>query len=345
VPVTRSDRPRRARLNAALGLATGLTLAAGFAAVALPAAPARAQADGVERSPTQLLEDFIHFVLIANYEVAGGVGRELLASGLSDGEFVDLIDGLRERDRFDKALARAARVEQLEDVAAALETLYRRGKLARSRNPEEIARNIEMLTGQLLQRLIARERLQAAGEYALPQLLDALLDSANPARRAEVTELLVEMGRPIITPLGTALLDLSPEQQELVVSVLGRTEQRTALPYVVELLNQTDADRAREATSRAVAPSGRVWAGSAGPDGTTTGQPTAAARCAGPESLATTASYASSPPARARRSVRPPRSCATVTKPVPDPPLSPALGSSKSICQMPPSRIGASASP
>ncbi|MEM1185799.1 MAG: HEAT repeat domain-containing protein [Planctomycetota bacterium] len=247
MPVTRV-----VRRAVVVGWASALGVFASGGLVAGMASPAQAQQASSAPSSEQQLKDFIHFVMIANYDVAGNVGTELLSSGLSEAEFVDLVDDLRERGRFDTALARAARVEQLEDVASAMESFYRRGKLARSRAPEEVAKNIELLTGQLLQKFTGRERLEAAGEYALPQLLDALLDGANPALRAEVTDLLIGMGRPVITPLGTALIDLAPEQQELVVTVLGRTGQPTALPYVAELLAATESARVRTACQRAM---------------------------------------------------------------------------------------------
>jgi hypothetical protein len=249
VPVTRVVRRRCvSSLIALAGLAAAVGVPLGVSA---PVASAAVQPEAPDRSNEQALADFIHFVLIANYDIAGDVGRQLLESGITAGEFVDLVDAMRERDRFDKALARAMRVDALEDVAGQMDDLYRQGKLARSRNPDEIAKSIDLLTGQLLQRLLGQERLKAAGEYAMPQLLDAVLDGSKPALRAEATQLLIDMGGDAVTPLAVALKSLSPSQQEIIVTILGRSGQRTALPYVVELARTTDSDSVRSAAERA----------------------------------------------------------------------------------------------
>ena len=45
------------------------------------------------------------------------------------------------------------------------------GRMALARNPELIAKSISMLTGSLREKMLAEERLVAAGEFAVPGLL------------------------------------------------------------------------------------------------------------------------------------------------------------------------------
>lgn len=204
------------------------------------------------RSNDQRLKDFIHFVRIANYDVAGAVGFELLDSGLSPTEFVDLVENSREADRFERSLVEAMRVPELEPLAAEMDRIFRAGKLERVRNPEEIARNIELLNGGLRQLKYGRERLLAAGEYAMPQLLDAFLGNANPALKAQVQNLLVDMGRQAVGPMTEALSQLDSARQEQVVEVLGLIPYRTSLPYLVELHQTSSIESVRQATARAI---------------------------------------------------------------------------------------------
>ena len=60
--------------------------------------------------------------------------------------------------------------------------MYETGKLERARDPEQIKKNIDLLTGLVRPRLFARERLKAASEYAMPQLLTAFLDRTDRYR-------------------------------------------------------------------------------------------------------------------------------------------------------------------
>ncbi len=211
-----------------------------------------ALAQDVQRSEQELLEDFIHFVNIDNNELANAVAMELLGTGLSPTDFVNLVEDSNDLPRFERAIFDALHTPDIEFAAAALERLWEDGKLERVRNPDQIARNIVMLTGEARPRLFAIERLKAAGEYAMPQLLDALLQSNDPLLRDEVDRLMVDMGRQAVVPLCTALLDLDNQGQELVVSILGRIPYRNSTPFLMELFEKTTSDRISQAVQRAM---------------------------------------------------------------------------------------------
>lgn len=208
----------------------------------------------------QLLRDFVHFVRIDRSDVAASYGQQLLDSGITPSQFVDLVElsGERDADRFAETITRALRKPELEPTAAALITLYERGKLDRVRNPDEIARNIGLLTQHARAQLLGRERLKAAGEYALPQLLSALLQRGNPALRAQAQRLLIDMGRQAVIPLSTALLDLDPVGQEAVVGVLEHIPYKHSLPFLYDVMTSTQSPQVRAAAERAVARIGGV---------------------------------------------------------------------------------------
>lgn len=241
---------------AARGCLAVLVSAAGaapFVSAVVPVQTAAAQGQAqADRSPDELLANFIHFIKIARYDVAAGEGSALLASGLSPIEFVDLVDRSNELERFQSAVARGLRVEAVQQVASALDRLYRDGRLQRARDPEEIARNIEMLAGTMGERLSARTRLIAAGEYAMPQLLDTLVGGSDPAVRARVQQVLIESGRHAALPLSESLRGLSPENQERVLGVLASIPYRASLPAVVQLHGETANNAVRSAAARVI---------------------------------------------------------------------------------------------
>lgn len=199
-----------------------------------------------------LLRDFIHFVKIARFDVASDLGQQLLDRGLTAEQFVDLVDSSRELSRFEEAIAAAMRIPALEPLAAKLDLAYRTGKLERARNPEEIARNIDLLTGGLRARQLGRTRLMAAGEYAMPQLLDAYLQKDNLALKAQVQRLLVDMGRQTIAPMIAALPGLDATRQEAVSEVLGLIPYRTSLPVLIDLYQNTTNEGVRQACGRSI---------------------------------------------------------------------------------------------
>jgi HEAT repeat protein len=238
------------RRNRSLVLLVCISLAGAAEPVAL------GQAD-IKRDPqlsaaAPALQDFIHFTRIGRYDAAASYARQLLDAKLPATKFVDLVEGSGEQDRFEEALGRAERIPDVESLVAQLRQLYTRGKLDRVRDPQEIKRNIALLTGIAQHKLLGRERLAAAGEYAVPQLLDALLQGADVELSVQAGNLLADMRSQSIIPLCTALPDLDPTGQEKVVDVLARIEYRTSAPFLADLRNSTKSDSVRRACDRAL---------------------------------------------------------------------------------------------
>jgi hypothetical protein len=236
-------------------LSLSIMIFAGSAALLAPtswALGAQIQPDPDTEHELELLQDFIHFVKIARFDVAADLGNQLLDAGLEPEAFVDLVENSRELQRFEEAVAAGMRVPVLEPIAAKLDSTYHEGKLARARNPVEIARNIEFLTQGLRARSLARERLIVAGEYAMPQLLDAYLQQNDLALKAQVQRLLVDMGRQAIIPLVTAMPGLDDTRKEAIAEVLGLIPYRTSLPSLIDLYQSTNNDAVRQACGRAI---------------------------------------------------------------------------------------------
>lgn len=229
---------------------------AGCLALALSthlAAPALAQEGPDRLTDRQLLDEFIHFVFIDRDDVAADYAAQLLGRGIDPRDFVDLVEGAGLGDRFDRAVSEAIRSGLAETQAAALRKLYSEGRLQRARDPQEIAENIAMLTGPLRGRLIAKERLVAAGEYAVPQLLRVIDAGADPALVREVRAVLVQLGQQAVMPLSVALRNTTPPTQRAIADLLGQIGYDTAAPFLAEIAQTTSNAPVREAAKRALA--------------------------------------------------------------------------------------------
>lgn len=248
-------RQSRSTLSAAIALG----LLAGTLGVASVAA---AGAD--DRANGELLRDFIHYVRIDRADLAKARGEALLAQlappfgtaaqgqGITLAAFVQLVEDSKELARFEEAASGAMQRGDLEAVAAKLLSAYQTGKLEQARNPSQIEKNIAMLTGSQRSRLVARERLVYAGEYAVPQLLKAMTDKRDLPLAAESRLLLAEIGRQAVFPLVAALPGLDASAQEQVVAVLGEIPYKTSLPFLYDLHGSTKFATTREAAERAI---------------------------------------------------------------------------------------------
>lgn len=240
-------RPSRAVLGGfrrcAIGVVAGLV-------VAMHSQVASAQADAADVE--QQIRDFIFYVNINRDDAAQAVAQQLLTSGMSPQEVLELVERERLWADLQEALGKAGRRATLEPVSGEIVVLLRDARLQRARDPGEIEKNIEALTGPLRGKLYARDLLKAAGEYAMPQLLESMLQRRDANLRTEVQRLVSEMGRSAVIPLSVALLDVDPASQELLASVLGNLGYRTAAPFVAELAARTDSDDVRAAATRAL---------------------------------------------------------------------------------------------
>ncbi|MCA9311816.1 MAG: hypothetical protein KDA21_11460, partial [Phycisphaerales bacterium] len=217
-------------------------------------APAFGQGSvAAKQSPADMLKDYIHYVTIARFDLAEANARALLDMGITPVEFVDVVESdPRLEARFDEAYRRSQRRGELAELSAQLWDLYDDGRKARARDPEEIRRNIDLLTGNRRAQLLARDRIEAAGEYAVPHLLDVLLARGNPAQQNEVQSVLDKLGADAVAPLCAALPDLPAEMQEITARILGRIQYRTAVPYLYELAASGKTDQVRGAAVEAV---------------------------------------------------------------------------------------------
>lgn len=207
----------------------------------------------VQQTDAQLLEDFNHYVTIANIEMAKASAQALLDRRITPAVFVGIVeDSATMKDRFDRAYGRAILMPDLESFAGRLYGLYEEGRLARARDPKEIDRNIALLTGMARGRLLAQQRLAFAGEYAVPQMLAVLQGRQNQLLSTEVSALMGVMGRQSVAPLCAALMGVDPATQEMLARILGRINYPSALPFLTELHQTTQSAQVKAAAAKAI---------------------------------------------------------------------------------------------
>lgn len=219
------------------------------------------------------LRDYVHYVKIARYDLANSFGQAVVdklakpigkaegEAAVTLGEFVNLLENGGEIGRFEDAVGRGERIGEIESVSSALANAYSKGKLEIARNASEITKSIDMLTGTQRQRLVSRERLAAAGEYAMPQLLSAFQKRDNPALIAQVRQLMVDMGRQAARPLQAAVAGLDEGTQEAAIGVLGDIPYTSSVAVLNDIANTSKHAQCRKAALRALAKLGKSGAG------------------------------------------------------------------------------------
>jgi hypothetical protein len=203
--------------------------------------------------PANLLRDFIHYAKIGHVELANASAQALLDANLTNAQLAQLLDEGKDTEKeFDSAMSRAQMVPTMEAAAGELGKRIEAGRLDLARAESRVAEAVQMLIKTQRERMLAKQRLNAAREYAVPALLKEITEGRNEQLKLASQDMIVEIGAPAVTPLCAALLSLNGASQRIVCDMLGRIKHPTAAAYLRELAMDDRADNAvREAANRA----------------------------------------------------------------------------------------------
>ncbi|MSR41870.1 MAG: hypothetical protein EXS10_08235 [Phycisphaerales bacterium] len=184
---------------------------------------------------TQQVENFVHYVLIGKAELALAAGQAALDSGVSDEALAELVDANDLAERLDRAIARSRSMGDVAAVASKIESKVENGRKALARDLARIDEAVGMLTGTLRQQMLARERLAAADEHAVPALLRVIEKHDDAALASKSVTTLVEMKRLSVLAICAALPSVDPDTQHTLIGVLADIGWPTAIPFLADL--------------------------------------------------------------------------------------------------------------
>jgi hypothetical protein len=228
---TRSQFILPIALTSALGGWTAAALAQDGAADAAPAGAPAANVTALRES----VDGFVHAVMIAKPEAAMGALNAMLDQAVSGTDLAIAVDDGEMARRVEDALRRSRSMPEVADSAAAFEVKLESGRRELARKSARIDEAVAMLVGPMRGQVIARDRLLAAGEYAVPSLLRRLTDGRDPGMDAAATRMLVEMRRQASLPLSLSLASLDPAAQRKVCAILGQLGYPVAVPFLLDL--------------------------------------------------------------------------------------------------------------
>ncbi|MCC7205259.1 MAG: hypothetical protein IT441_09275 [Phycisphaeraceae bacterium] len=188
----------------------------------------------------QLWDDFNHYVLVARPELAAAAAEALVKLDQPD-VLLDAVEAGRFTD-YQGVLARAVKVESLRPAAMALDAYLNKAILARARDPQRLRDAVMRLAQGSRARSRAIEVLREAGQFAAPILLESLRQQEHPELRPYVTGAIVEVGVPLVYPLGESLAGLDAANLSLVAQALAEIGHPRILPYLKALLEDPKTD-------------------------------------------------------------------------------------------------------
>lgn len=187
----------------------------------------------------QLWADFAHYIRIASPQLAGEAAAELVT--VDQGALLDAVEA-SDYNQPANIFQRAAGMEAIADVAAEVQGRLQAARLDRSREADRIAEDITKLNQGQRAFENATQRLAAAGQFAAPQMLAALIDKERTDLHPALSRSMVQIGRPLVAPLSIALPKLGPVAQSQVARVLADIGYPQAMPALKQIVENSSSD-------------------------------------------------------------------------------------------------------
>lgn len=239
------------KFNTTCGVAVlGLLIVALTSGTVLAQAAPATGPDGGEKL-NDLWDNFLHYILIARPDLARSYGQAIIDAKPDPRNVYSLsVKPDKDRDECTTILARGRSLKDLGPIVDKIIALIDTGARASRMDPAEIARWIKMLGGTPRQFLEATDRLVAAGEYAVPQMINKLTDVKTPALlRERIVTVMPRLGGrkqgvatrvSVVRALSVALATKDPATKEVICRTLGKIGYPQAAPYLKELVEQKD---------------------------------------------------------------------------------------------------------
>ncbi|MFZ9690237.1 MAG: hypothetical protein ACO3DS_10415, partial [Phycisphaerales bacterium] len=199
---------------------------------------------GATAEQGRLLQDVLHYVLVANIDLAQASAEKLLESGIADQDLALLVQEQNLTERLERALARSRKMgDGVSKAMATIESRVEAGRRELARNGRMIQSAVDNLVGSGRQQVYARARLMSAGEFAVPALLRAATGIGNDQLALAAQRMLTQLGSAAVAPLMAALPNLDGSNQVLVCEILGTIGSPTAAAGLRSLELAKDGSR------------------------------------------------------------------------------------------------------
>jgi HEAT repeat protein len=223
---------------------TGILLLASV----LTAAPMRSIGDELEDN----WGNYLHYTKIGRLDLAKGYAQAVLDA---EPDPVVILGYVQDNPQAVELLRRAAENEydpQLAELTNRILGIIEQGKFALRTEPATIAEEVRRLNSTARGRVTAVKRLENAGEYAIPFMIDAM---ADPSRRDELPNIiwaLPQIGRDAIRPLVVALQTDNTAIRVEIVKALGEIGYPHSLGYLKYVVENDSSDEIRDAAQKSV---------------------------------------------------------------------------------------------
>ncbi len=181
--------------------------------------------------------DFLHYTKIGRFDLAKGYAQAILTSNPDPVQLMELSKENPAGYEIMLMVIDSAPDAELVELSKSIIEIIEQGRFTHRADARIIAEEVRRLSSTERGRLMAVQRLRNAGEYAIPYMLDAMVDPTRKEEFSEIVLALPQIGRDAIRPLTAALQTEDVAIKAEIIKALGgiRYPQSLAyLKYIVE---------------------------------------------------------------------------------------------------------------
>jgi len=197
--------------------------------------------------------DFLHFTNIGRFDMAAGHAQAVLDSNPDPVELLALSKANPEGYALlERAVDSAYLPAELVELAKKILGIIEQGQFTRRADPKIIVAEIKRLSKGPRAWRIAVKRLQNAGEYAIPFMLDAIADRSRKEEWPNIIPALPQIGRDAIRPLVAALQTDNVAVKTEIIKALGGISYPQSMPYLKYIIENDESLELRNAATQSI---------------------------------------------------------------------------------------------
>jgi len=195
--------------------------------------------------------DFLHYTAIG-HDLAKGYAESLLDSNPDPVELLALSQDNPQGYALLKRVIETHPDPEMVELGRKILDIIEQGRFIRRADPKIIVEEIKRLSRGARGWRTAVKRLQDAGEYAIPFMLDAIADRARKEEWPNIIRALPHIGRDAIRPLATALQTDNVAVKTEIVKALGAIRYPQAMPYLKYIIENDKSLELRDLAGQSI---------------------------------------------------------------------------------------------
>jgi hypothetical protein len=176
--------------------------------------------------------DLVHYTTIGRFDLAKGYAQAIIQANPDPVKLLALSKANPQGYQMMLRVREVAPDVELVDLIGKIIDIIEKGQFTRRSDAAIIAAEVRRLSSGDRGWLTAVQRLQNAGEYAIPFMLDALADDTRKAEFANIVRALPRVGKDAIRPLAAALQTNSAVVKAEIINAMGGIGYPHSLPYL-----------------------------------------------------------------------------------------------------------------